>query len=179
VAPGVPPSRPAGTIRAIAVVVLAAALTGTGVLLVLGSGGGERATPAVGNLLASARAAAPPFEALTELDLAVAGDCLRVVVADGEDERVQGLRDVADLGPYDGMLFVFGRAGRASFVMENTRIPLDIGFYDASGEQVGAARMEPCPPGSECPTYTAGEPFLLALEMPAGDLGPGPLTPCP
>src|ERR1700710_2762557 len=52
--------------------------------------------------------AVAPFEGLSEVKAAIGHDrCLRLVVADSEDERVAGLRDnTSDLGPYDGMLFV-------------------------------------------------------------------------
>ena len=51
--------------------------------------------------------ASAPFAGLTEAQLGVGGRCLHVVVADDETERVQGLRQRSDIGPYDGMLFVF------------------------------------------------------------------------
>ena len=53
--------------------------------------------------------AVAPFEGLSEVKAAIGYDhCLRLVVADTEEERVAGLRgNEADLGPYDGMLFVF------------------------------------------------------------------------
>ena len=57
----------------------------------------------------------------------------------------QGLRGRSDLGPYDGMLFVFDGPTDAAFTMSGVPVPLDIGFYDADGAPGLGQRMEPCP----------------------------------
>ena len=51
--------------------------------------------------------ASKPFKGLTATRIRVGNRTLRVVVADQNDERIQGLRRRADIGPYKGMLFVF------------------------------------------------------------------------
>ena len=74
------------------------------------------------------------------------------------------------------MLFVFDSSERFAFTMADTLIPLDIGFYDESGEFVEALQMVPCPADeSDCPRYKPDEPFVLALEVPAGVLAEGGL----
>jgi uncharacterized membrane protein (UPF0127 family) len=104
----------------------------------------------------------------------MAGRTLRVVVASTEAQRVQGLRQVSSLAPFDGMLFVFDRSGRVSFTMADTLIPLSIGFYDATGQPVGQLDMVPCPgTDSTCPLYDVGKEFRYALEAPLGQLPPG------
>ena len=58
------------------------------------------------------------------------GRCLRVVLADDMTERVQGLRERSNLGPYDGMLFVYDEPVDGAFTMSTVPVPLEIGFYD-------------------------------------------------
>ena len=104
---------------------------------------------------------------------------ISVWVADSTDERGRGLMDVTDLGEAEGMLFVFDSEGVARFYMWQTPMPLDIAFLDADGRFVDSAEMEPClePSSASCARYAPDEPFLMALEVPAGeldDLGIGP-----
>jgi uncharacterized membrane protein (UPF0127 family) len=111
--------------------------------------------------------------------VAVGGRCLRVVVADDQTERVQGLRQRRDLGPYDGMLFVFDAPSEVPFTMSRVPVELDIGFYSGSGVPVSRRRMMPCPRAdADCPSYRAGGPFTEALETLAGQLPSGALSGC-
>lgn len=90
--------------------------------------------------------------------------------ADTAAERRQGLMHVTDLGPYDGMLFRFEEPTTGRFWMRNTPMPLSIAFLDDDGRVVGALDMEPCPDGTECPTYGPDRPYRLAIEVPQGHL---------
>jgi len=130
--------------------------------------------------LADARPAQKPFAGLTEAQLALADKCLLVAIADQDAERVEGLRDALDLGPYDGMIFVYDQDTSARFTMANTPLPLDIGFYDAAGALINRLRMEPCPQGTDatCPTYAPDRPFRYALEVPAGAGTAGAIGSC-
>ncbi len=174
---------------AIALVAIAAALLVVGVAkLTSGSSGESSGSDASGSaaatqlrrLVRAARPAADPFGDLTQSSgLAVGGRCVHVVIADREAERVQGLRQRSDIGPYDGMLFVFDSPTTVGFTMSTVPVGLDIGFYRADGTLVSTRRMQPCPKAeNECPVYTAGAPFSYALEtlpdhLPSGGLAVG------
>ena len=164
--------------------VLAAVLVGVGlVLLVLGiwrSGADDAgAAPArsVERAVDEAGPAKQPFRGLTATRIAVGGRPFRAVIADDADERVQGLRERRDLGPYDGMLFAFDEPSSTGFTMSTVPVALDIGFFDSSGRVVDRLRMEPCAGSeAECPAYRAAGPFRYALETLAGDLPRGRLS---
>jgi uncharacterized membrane protein (UPF0127 family) len=123
-----------------------------------------------------------PFEGLSEVKAAVGYDrCLRLVVADTEEERVAGLRDhTSDLGPYDGMLFVFQGPTESAFTMAGVTDPLDIAFFDQDGSLNSTRAMPPCPEKAEteCPVYRADGPYVFALETKKGQLPSGPVTAC-
>lgn len=97
---------------------------------------------------------------------------ITVEIARTSAERSRGLMDRVRLAPNSGMLFVYNDQRRADhgFWMYRTLIPLDIAYLDRDGI-IGAIRqMAPCPSdqGRDCPTYQAGVPFYLALEMNQG-----------
>jgi uncharacterized membrane protein (UPF0127 family) len=125
--------------------------------------------------------AAAPFAAFNETRVALDGKCLRVLVATSEQQRVQGLRDVTSLTPYDGMFFVYGADTGARFTMANTPMPLDITFFDKDGKPVDDKQMTPCPNGTDatCPVYESKHHYRYALERPGGSGGSsGVLAPC-
>jgi len=125
----------------------------------------------------SATRANAPFPGLTATVVHVGGHTLHVVVAKTEAQRELGLRHRSNLGPYDGMLFVFDQTTLVSFTMSTVPVPLQIGFYGSDGRAVDRLLMKPCSrPESECPVYTARQSFRYALETLVGDLPRGPLT---
>jgi uncharacterized membrane protein (UPF0127 family) len=152
---------------AAAVVVAVGALAGT-VVLVARIRSNESD---VGRLAFAATGAAPaPFAEFSQARVAVGARCLRVLVASAENQRVQGLRGVRSLAPFEGMLFVFPRDTSAQFTMAETPTPLDITFFSARGVPVDRARMIPCPHGTDatCPAYGSRQRYRYALERPAG-----------
>lgn len=124
--------------------------------------------------------AAAPFDSFSQSRVAVDHRCLHVLVASTSAQRIQGLREVTDLGAYDGMLFVFPSDAFARFTMAQTPLPLDIGWYTSEGAPVDRARMTPCPRGSDtnCPSYGPRHKYRYALETRAGTLGTGALNAC-
>src|ERR1700741_3462431 len=121
----------------------------------------EPGTPLAEALERASAARAPWGEGWTEALIAANERCLTVVVADTDNERNQGLRDVTDFGAYDGMLFVFPNDIDAQFTMANTPTPLDIDWYRADGSYVSSEQMTPCPEGNDgsCPLYGATDEY--------------------
>jgi uncharacterized membrane protein (UPF0127 family) len=114
---------------------------------------------------------------ITEVDGEVCEVC--VWLADNADERGRGLMGVADLGDAAGMVFRFDEPIVGSFYMFQTPTPLSIAWFAPDGGHVGSADMEPCldTPAGECPLYSPGAEYDLALEVFEGglaDLGVGP-----
>jgi len=97
---------------------------------------------------------------------------ITIEVARTPAERSRGLMEREWLAPEAGMLFVYRSQRRAddSFWMYQTLIPLDIAYLDRKGTILTIRQMTPCPAdlGRDCPTYAAGVPYYLALEMNLG-----------
>lgn len=101
---------------------------------------------------------------------------LKVEVADDEEERSRGLMEREELEEGRAMWFVFNEEAQRKFWMKNTKIPLDIIFFNKDKEVVSfVENMEPCliPEDPEarrpnCPSYSSLEPAMYALEVPAG-----------
>ncbi len=72
-----------------------------------------------------------------------AGQSLTVEVARTEAQREHGLMRRTNLGPRDGMIFVFERDDHLSFWMKNTPTPLSIAFLSAEGKVLQIEDMEP------------------------------------
>ena len=108
-------------------------------------------------------------EGFISRDITLDGEEWTVEVADTPDLRQRGLMFVRDLGDLQGMVFVFEEELSGGFWMKNTLIPLDIAFFDTSGEFVGSLTMEPCQ-ADPCPTYEVGRMYRYAVEAPAGNL---------
>ena len=91
-----------------------------------------------------------------------------VEVADDAEERARGLMFRDSLPREHGMLFVFERAEPQAFWMRNTRIPLDILYFDAQRRLVSvAAGVPPCTT-PQCPSYPSDGPARFTLELNAG-----------
>jgi uncharacterized membrane protein (UPF0127 family) len=109
---------------------------------------------------------------VTEADGQVCEVCLWL--ADDATERGRGLMGVTDLGDAVGMAFRFDEATSGSFYMFQTPTPLSIAWFAPDGAHVGSADMEPCldTPAGECPLYSPGVSYDLAIEVFDGGLGP-------
>ncbi len=100
----------------------------------------------------------------------LAGTRYAVELADDDAERARGLmfRDV--LADGTGMLFVHEREEPLAYWMKNTRIPLDILYFDGKRRLVAQQRdVPPCTLGDRCPPYPSGAPARYVLELNAGE----------
>lgn len=100
------------------------------------------------------------------------------LLADTPELRARGLMEQDDLNGYDAMLFRFEEPGSAGFWMKDTIIPLTVAYFAADGRFVSSADMQPCPAGTDCPSYPPGGMYQTAIEVPLGGLeaigvGPG------
>ncbi len=135
--------------------------------------------PRLASAINDATVASSPFTRFREMQLRVGKECKRVLVASTETQRVQGLRGVEALAPYDGMLFAFENDIAARFTMANTAMDIDITFYDAAGSALSTEKMTPCPgTDASCPTYGPTKPYRFALETEAGEMPSGNISPC-
>jgi uncharacterized protein len=123
-------------------------------------------------------AARAPFAEYREVSVRIGARCRRVVVADTNARREQGLRGATGLGPYAGMLFVNSADSRAAFTMSGVSTALDIAWFAADGSRVDATRMRPCPRAVACPIYSARAAYRFALETPAGTSARVTVSPC-
>ncbi|WP_149196228.1 DUF192 domain-containing protein [Luteimonas suaedae] len=117
-------------------------------------------------LLLLATACASAGETWVEL----AGERYAVEIADTEEARARGLmfRDVLAAGT--GMLFIHDREAPQAYWMKNTRIPLDILYFDNGLRLVSQQRdVPPCTSGIGCPSYPSRAPARYVLELNAGE----------
>jgi uncharacterized protein len=92
-----------------------------------------------------------------------------VEVARDDATRARGLM-FRDSMPEDaGMLFIHDREEPLAYWMKNTRIALDILYFDAQRRLVSQQRdVPPCTAGNACPSYPSRAPALYVLELNAG-----------
>lgn len=99
----------------------------------------------------------------------IEGERFSVEVADTFDERARGLMFREAMPANHGMLFVHEREAPLAYWMKNTRIPLDILYFDAERRFVSVQRrVPPCSAGVQCPSYPSAGPAKYVLELNAG-----------
>ena len=100
----------------------------------------------------------------------VGGQRYRVEIADDDAERAQGLMFRDEMAADHGMLFIHEREEPQSYWMKNTKIPLDILYFDGQRRLVSVQRdVPPCSLGDRCPPYPSEAPALFVLELNAGE----------
>lgn len=104
-----------------------------------------------------------PFE--HRFAIAVGSEAVQMRLAVHGYEQQRGLMFVNALPEDEGMLFIYERPQRMSFWMRNTRIALDIGFFDSAGVLREVRRMYP---HVEDPVQSVGEQLRYALEVNEG-----------
>ncbi len=99
----------------------------------------------------------------------VGGERFQVEVADDDAERARGLMFRDALADDHGMLFIHDRQEPQAYWMKNTRIPLDILYFDRDRRLVSQQRdVPPCSAGDRCPPYPSRAPAQYVLELNAG-----------
>jgi uncharacterized membrane protein (UPF0127 family) len=100
----------------------------------------------------------------------LAGKRYSVEVADDDSERSRGLMLRDEMAPDHGMLFVHEREEPQAYWMKNTRIPLDILYFDGALRLVSQQRdVPPCALGNGCPSYPSKGAAKYVLELNAGE----------
>ena len=92
-----------------------------------------------------------------------------VEIADDDAERARGLMFRDAMADDRGMLFIHDSQQPLAYWMKNTRIPLDILYFDDARRLVSQRRgVPPCSLGDRCPNYPSGAPARYVLELNAG-----------
>lgn len=97
------------------------------------------------------------------------GQRYQVELAQTDQTRARGLmfRDAMDAD--HGMLFIHERSEPQAYWMKNTRIALDILYFDEQLRLVSQQRdVPPCSAGDACPPYPSRKPARYVLELNAG-----------
>ncbi len=98
------------------------------------------------------------------------GQRYRVEIADDDAERARGLMFRDELAAGTGMIFLHDREEPQAYWMKNTKIPLDILYFDNARKLVAQQRdVPPCTAGNACPPYPSNAPARYVLELNAGE----------
>ncbi|WP_287599468.1 DUF192 domain-containing protein [Thermomonas sp.] len=97
------------------------------------------------------------------------GQRYAVELADDDAERARGLMFRDAMADDRGMLFVHDTQEPQAYWMKNTRIALDILYFDNDRKLVAQQRdVPPCSLGDACPSYPSNAPARYVLELNAG-----------
>ncbi|MCL1635459.1 DUF192 domain-containing protein [Luteimonas sp. SX5] len=99
----------------------------------------------------------------------VNGQRYTVEIADDDAERARGLMFREEMADDRGMLFIHDRQEPLAYWMKNTKIPLDILYFDNARKLVAKqVDVPPCTLGDNCPNYPSGASARYVLELNAG-----------
>ncbi|MGY0505055.1 DUF192 domain-containing protein [Luteimonas sp. e5] len=99
----------------------------------------------------------------------LAGKRYQVEVARDDASRARGLMFREAMDADHGMLFIHEHEAPQAYWMKNTRIALDILYFDSARRLVSQQRdVPPCILGDRCPSYPSEGPALYVLELNAG-----------
>lgn len=92
-----------------------------------------------------------------------------VEIADDGQERARGLMFRDEMAADHGMLFIHEQQMPLAYWMKNTKLPLDILYFDDARKLVSQQRdVPPCSLGDRCPPYPSDAPARYVLELNAG-----------
>lgn len=99
----------------------------------------------------------------------LAGARYQVELAQDDASRARGLMFRDQMAEDHGMLFIHDRQEPQAYWMKNTRIALDILYFDEQRRLVSQQRdVPPCSAGNACPPYPSHKPARYVLELNAG-----------
>jgi len=99
----------------------------------------------------------------------LAGKRYQVELALDDASRARGLMFREQLPEDHGMLFIHDDMQPLAYWMKNTKIALDILYFDAQRKLVSQQRdVPPCRAGDACPAYPSYRPARYVLELNAG-----------
>jgi len=99
----------------------------------------------------------------------LAGKRYQVELALDDDSRARGLMFRDHMPEGHGMLFVHEQEAIQAYWMKNTKIALDILYFDSGLKLVSQQRdVPPCTAGDTCPSYPSYRPSRYVLELNAG-----------
>lgn len=96
------------------------------------------------------------------------GKKFSVEIADTSEKTALGLMFRDNMPSDHGMLFIFPAEAPRSFWMKNTRISLDIMYFDKELKLVSISADTPPCKVSRCPSYPSVIPAKYVLELNAG-----------
>lgn len=112
---------------------------------------------------------AAPGCAAEEPQVQLKGETFTVDLALTREEQARGLMFVEEMPDDRGMLFIFPGESMRGFWMKNTRIPLDILYFDSDLALVNVIEnARPCASSGRCPTHRSTGPAKYVLELNAG-----------
>ena len=103
-----------------------------------------------------------------EPSVVLGGKTFSVEIADTQEEHALGLMYRDSMPADHGMIFLFPNEAPRSFWMKNTRIPLDIMYFDKDLKLVSISADTPPCRVSNCPSYSSKAPAQYVLELNAG-----------
>ncbi len=99
----------------------------------------------------------------------LAGARYQVELAQDDASRARGLMFREQMAEDHGMLFIHDRQQPQAYWMKNTKIALDILYFDEQRRLVSQQRdVPPCSAGNACPNYPSHKPARYVLELNAG-----------
>jgi uncharacterized membrane protein (UPF0127 family) len=106
-----------------------------------------------------------PVNSQTYFPISIGGSELQLQLALKSAEQQKGLMYRKSLDKDHGMLFLFDRPDKRGFWLQNTRIPLDIGYFDASGQLLEVHKLFPY---DETSVNSRSREVLIAIETNRG-----------
>lgn len=109
--------------------------------------------------------ATAPADGQSYFPIRIGSHQLQVQLALNPEEQQRGLMHRDHLAADHGMLFLFDQPDQRGFWMRNTRIPLDIGYFDANGRLLEVRKLYPY---DETTVPSRSHKVLIAIETNRG-----------